>query len=124
MAKRILATLLVVFAIGALQPTPAHAARMRGAAYSDSGPIVPVVIRVRDRGTTLVGAVRCKGSCLSRRYRLYAFVAANGIFSGTLTSRRSECTVGGTFYGDALEGRYYCQRNDGAVDSGSFYVER
>jgi len=92
---------------------PASAGRMRGAAFSSSGPVVPVVMRVRQRGTTLVGRVRCKGPCLARRYRMRAHLALDGIyFTGTLTSRRSECRMAGYYLGHAMEGSYRCLRTD------------
>src|SRR5439155_4955855 len=119
-----------VLAVGAaalLLASPAYAFRLRGAALSDSGVYVTLVLRARQVGTGLVGTIRCiagSAPCLFGRGRLSATVARDGSFTGGLLSGngRTQCAFGGVLADGGLEGRYRCVRDDGAEDIGSFLV--
>ena len=110
-----------------LVASPAYAFRLRGAALSDSGVYVTLVLRARQIGNGLVGTIRCirgSASCLFGRGRLSATFAADGSFTGGLLSGngRTQCAFAGVLADGGLEGRYRCVRDDGAEDIGSFLV--
>jgi len=110
-----------------LVASPAFAFRLHGAALSDSGVYVTLVLRARQIGNGLVGTIRCirgSASCLFGRGRLSATFAADGSFTGGLLSGngRTQCAFAGVLADGGLEGRYRCVRDDGAEDIGSFLV--
>lgn len=116
--------LIAALVTSVLAATPAYAFRLKGIAQSDSGPYVAMVMRVHEVGPSLVGRARCIGQCLSRRYRVGLTFAADGSFTGSLSSKRTLCTIAGNLVGITLEGRYACVRGDGASDTGSFLLTR
>jgi len=110
-----------------LVAAPAYAFPLYGVALSDSGWSGGIVMRVHRVGATgLVGRVRCvpgSAPCLSRRYRVGMTFAADGSFTGAMSSRHTQCTIAGDLFDSGLlQGRYACARDDGMQDVGSFQV--